>query len=449
MKRIIRPGLVGIFLFALFLRGAIWGAEPAAHAAPLAQAPRPMPRVIARGTQETSSLRLPLSAAQRAARAPTATINVVYLASGAHNIFGDTCLAWPTAAKTAFSYAASIWAAQIPSSVPITIRACWTGLGSNILGYSSATSFHHDFTGGVAGYWYYSALANALAQTDLNDADWIDWDNDGLDTDADIDIAISNGIAWYYGTDGAVPARQYDLATIALHEIAHGLGFLGWVDYSGGQGSWGFGTGMPGIYDRFVENGAGQKILNSNVFPNPSAALGAQLVSTNLYFNGTNARAANSGNRAKLFAPSTWQAGSSYSHLDETFSNTADALLTFSFGYQEVIHTPGAVTLGILKDLGWTAPTSACYTLNLNASPSAGGKVSASPAPNCEGTKYLPQTNITLTATPNSGYNFYTWSGTVSSRAPTESLTMDANKEITAVFNSSSTQFLFVPMVRR
>ncbi len=139
-----------------------------------------------------------------------------------------------------------------------------------------------------------------------------------------------------------------------------------------GVGSWGFGSGSPGIYDRFTENGSGQSLLNTSLFPNPSTALGSQLTSNNIFFDGSNANAANGGNRVKLYAPSTWSGGSSYSHLDEVFNNTPNALMTYSIGFGESILNPGPVTLGLFKDMGWklagssTNPTLAIAATNAN-----------------------------------------------------------------------------------
>ena len=55
-----------------------------------------------------------------------------------------------------------------------------------------------------------------------------------------------------------------------------------------------------------------------------------------------------------LYAPSPWSDGSSYSHLAESYNGTPNALMTFSLANGESIHSPGPVTLGIMKDVGWT-----------------------------------------------------------------------------------------------
>jgi hypothetical protein len=126
------------------------------------------------------------------------------------------------------------------------------------------------------------------------------------------------------------------------------------MSYSGGSGSWGFATGYPTIYDTFTRDGSGNQLINTSVYPNPSTALGSALTSDNIWFHGSNAMAANVGVRVKMYAPSTWSSGSSYSHLDyTTFNNTVNQLMVYAISSGESIHDPGPVTKGLLKDLGW------------------------------------------------------------------------------------------------
>ena len=96
------------------------------------------------------------------------------------------------------------------------------------------------------------------------------------------------------------------------------------------------------------------------MFPNPSAALGAQLASNNVFFNGLNARNANGGIAPKLYAPNPWVSGSSYSHLDEsTYPNgNLNSLMTSALGPGEAIHDLGPIVRGMFLDMGWTASQS-------------------------------------------------------------------------------------------
>ncbi len=57
------------------------------------------------------------------------------------------------------------------------------------------------------------------------------------------------------------------------------------------------------------------------------------------------------------------------------------------------------------------------------------------PAANCAGGKYLSGTVVTLTATANPGYAFSIWSGEASGAARQTSVTMSANRSVTAVFS--------------
>ena len=308
----------------------------------------PTQRVILRHDPSyISTLRVPpppeLALQQQGLMAVQATISINYLPAGPGQ-GGDTCAAWPDQPKAAFTYAANLWASQLQSPVPITIDACWANnLSPGVLGQAGANNFFRNFSGApVTNTWYSVPAANALHGSDLDPAE------------SDIYSAFNSTFSWYFGTDGNTPPSQVDFASVVLHEITHGLGFLGSMQVSGSQGSWGFGTGSPIIYDRFTENGSGQKLLDTTLFPNPSAVLKTQLTSNDLYFNGANANAGNGGARVPLYAPATWQQGSSYSHLAESYNNTPNALMTFALPSGESIHSPGPVTLGLLKDLGWT-----------------------------------------------------------------------------------------------
>src|SRR4030095_348579 len=105
-----------------------------------------------------------------------------------------------------------------------------------------------------------------------------------------------------------------------------------------------------------------QSLIDTLLFPNPSAALGAQLTSNNVFLNGPNATGALGGSLVKLYAPATWQQGSSFSHLNEATFPAGDpnSLMTPQLGAGEAIHDPGNVVRGVFADIGWgsSAPPS-------------------------------------------------------------------------------------------
>ena len=279
----------------------------------------------------------------------TATFSITYVPEGDTDLWGETCYTFPDGAKAALNGAASIWGNTVQSSVPIAIKACWANLSGGMLGYSGGGPLHSDFDNApLPNTFYTGALANALAGYDIMPTKW------------DMHITYSLNFSWYVGTDGNTPPGQFDLVSVALHEMGHGLGFAGSMTYSGGQGSWGF-YGMPTIYDTFVRDNSGNQLINTGIYGNPSTALGSALTSNNIYFHGSNAMAANGGQRAKVYAPSTWAEGSSYSHLDYgTFGGTSNRLMVYAITAGDSIHDPGPVTIGLLTDLGWVTSISPC-----------------------------------------------------------------------------------------
>lgn len=287
---------------------------------------------------------------------------------------------FPVEARAAFQFAVDIWASQLHSTVPIQVNATWTALGAGVLGSAGPESLERNFQNAPVSNTYYAvALANKLAGADL--------DPGSVDISANFNSGFSN---WFFGTAGGTPSNQYDFVSVVLHELGHGLGFFGSMTVSGNQGFWGY-SNVPVIYDRFAENAAGQRLLDTSLFSNPSSALRAQLTGGNLYFNGPNANAGNGGSRVKLYAPGTWRSGSSYSHLDETAfpGGSASALMTYALNPGEAIHNPGAVTLGMLKDLGWS--------LSGDTDPPPG------PATRTPTRTATPSRNATPTRTPTAG----------------------------------------------
>ena len=276
--------------------------------------------------------------------APTAQFSIDYVSAGGTDLWGEPCYTFPESAKAAYQAAANIWAETIQSAVPIRIKACWASFGGSTLGYAGGGNLYLDFPNAPkANTWYAEPLANALSSTDRSA------------TSYDIHITFNGNFPWYHGTDGNTPAGQYDLVSVVLHEIGHGLNLAGFMDYASGEGAYGDGSGLPSIYDTFVKDGNGVPLLNTAVYTNPSIALGAALTSNNLWFDGTAARAANGNQAVKLYAPSAWSPGSSYSHLDyATFANTDNKLMVYALSAGSSIHNPGDVARGILQDLGWS-----------------------------------------------------------------------------------------------
>lgn len=244
------------------------------------------------------------------------------------------------AARAAFQHAVDIWSSQLTSNVPIAVDASFEALGPGVLGSAGAT-YHLK---GANGDLYPAALANTLAGFDH------------YPTTSDIQAQFSSRADWYYGTDGATPATQSDFVSVVLHELGHGLGFAGSGDVAAGLGYYGLGAVLsPIVVDRFVQTGGGQTVLSFPIGVG-STSLAAMFTGDDLYWSGPNALAANAGQRPRLYAPSQWVDGSSYSHLDEAVYGAGDAnsLMTPAINRGEAIHDPGPIARAIFQDIGWT-----------------------------------------------------------------------------------------------
>ena len=245
-------------------------------------------------------------------------------------------------AEAAFQYAVDIWASILTSNVPILINANWTDIPGNTLGFAGAAGYEDGFPGSVAPNIVYPvSLADKIAGANLNGGAF------------DINATFDSGTTWYLGTDGNTPGGQYDFVSVVLHELCHGLGMLGSSAIDGVNGDWQLGGNFFLIYDTFVENGSQTAVTT---FADGTVALADQFQSDDLFWNGASAVTANGGLKPKLYAPATYQQGSSFSHLNETTypAGNPNSLMTPFIGAAEAIHDPGALQIGIMEDIGWT-----------------------------------------------------------------------------------------------
>lgn len=254
-------------------------------------------------------------------------------------------------AEAAFQYAVDIWANSIESSQPITISASFQPLGAGVLGQAGAVSVHTSSApGAVPNVFYPKALAEKLEDAQINP--------DPFGGSVDISATFSSTFSWYYGTDANPPGGQFDFVSVVLHEIGHGLGFgTSFRTTDGMTGSIREPSNMiPTVYDLFIENGAGQALLDTNFFADPSTDLHTQLTGGDLFNNGDITTGQNSGVMPKMYAPGSFQPGSSYSHWDaDTFPvGTINSLMRPSIGSGVGNHNPGPITLGLFEDMGWS-----------------------------------------------------------------------------------------------
>ena len=259
----------------------------------------------------------------------------------------------PQAVKDAVEYATDIWARNLVSPVPITVDVNWANLGSPSLLGSAGPSFYWRDSGStfpLPNVFYPDALANSLAGTDLDP------------TTPDIQVNLNSAFGtWYLGLDRQGPPGSYDLVTVMIHELGHGLGMAGSATVSGSTGIYGLGSPLsPIVYDTLVyDTVSGQDLL---AIPNFSPQLATALTGGGLEHRSPRAFDGNDGMYPRLYAPAAWQGGSSYSHLDEsTFPvGNPEALMTPFLDAAESEHEIGYSQFGIMEELGWqmVSPTS-------------------------------------------------------------------------------------------
>ena len=154
------------------------------------------------------------------------------------------------------------------------------------------------------------------------------------------------------------PSGQYHFVSVVLHELGHGFGISGSMESNGSFGTWGYaglsrntgdlrplhrkriGTRSP------VDCHGVHGTARATDRPGPAG----------VFWNGSNAVIANGGVKPRLYAPSPFRPGSSYSHLDEgTYPvGNPNSLMTPMLAAREVIDDPGPIARGLLTDEGWT-----------------------------------------------------------------------------------------------
>lgn len=160
---------------------------------------------------------------------------------------------------------------------------------------------------------------------------------------------------------------ETDLTTLIIHEIAHGLGFTGSAELGGnGELRWPADDGTPYVYDLFASRcalvvidacGPGQTVAVA------SGDLGS-LTGEALWFRAGTAN-------LELHAPSRWDVGSSFSHLDDDrYPMDSGVSLMTPFLARGERHTRvDAATAAVLQQLGW----------RINALPTTSDRIGLTP----------------------------------------------------------------------
>jgi hypothetical protein len=261
---------------------------------------------------------------------------------------------FPQQAQAAFARALTTWSQALDSTVAIEVTAIWgvfMPVGLTAMCVPNPVANFQNAP--VTNTWYPSALADKLAAQDVQP------------NEPDMTVFFNNNINWYTG-QGNPQNNQFDLESIALHEVCHGLGFVSTFWQAGGWpyvGSYGDnalvnqvnlvvqGTAQqlgfqlpnlnsqPSVYGLHIQDLSGAHLTNPGRYNNNSNQLGAPLVSNNLFFDL---------NRYQVYAPNPFVPFTSIDHL-----HAPNSLMRPSIGPGQHVRAIDAPVLNILHELGW------------------------------------------------------------------------------------------------
>lgn len=186
--------------------------------------------------------------------------------------------------KNALQYATNELSEQLNIPIPITLHACGAHLGgdknSATLAQAGPTSFFYDSPDYPINSlphkytWYPGTVAvrlNGTSQCGFAGGPCDTASNDAIEATFNMDIGnadVIGGQGFYFGYDPAQkPGTDTDFITIAMHEITHGLGFLGLVNTDPDQGTLGAKAGVTGNSIAYgdVDEGPFDDIYSDNV----------------------------------------------------------------------------------------------------------------------------------------------------------------------------------------
>lgn len=175
---------------------------------------------------------------------------------------------------------------------------------------------------------------------------------------ADITCTVDFGWTWYTGAATEVPGGHFDLYSVLLHEMTHGLGILSLSSADGTSKISGGNPGRYSLWDKFMETGGAIDLFNDAT--TAFAGVASYLTGSNsgVVLNSPLAKAAYGGTRPPLYAPGSFSTGSSLSHWADGIG--VAYVMKRNIGAGVAIRTYADVEVAALKDMGYTdaeAPT--------------------------------------------------------------------------------------------
>lgn len=249
--------------------------------------------------------------------------------------YGSGAQYWSSTAREALEAAASSLASYFVVTAPVTITIDVSG-ESSLFGSTLAWA-SSDLVGSSRGFLGTVAQEKILSGVDTNG------------NAADAQVHFNFGPSWGFGN--SVSSSQYDFQSTAMHELAHALGFISYVD-SPGSNTYRTWT----VFDGFIVDNTDTNVIGSDFRWN--SAYNTNLTGGNggLYFGGDNAVAVYGG-PVPLYTPSRWSDGSSVTHLDDNTFGTfgaptqmMNAFVDKGLGVRQLSN----IELAIFEDIGYT-----------------------------------------------------------------------------------------------
>lgn len=220
----------------------------------------------------------------------------------------------PANVRAAIEHGVAYWADIWESTVTTRILANWLDLPGNALGsagsyfrYASKSCLLNDYDL-VQDVVYNPNLLASMTGFDIVPSDQYH-----------IEMNFDSMAPWWTGIDEEVPSNlfAYDLVTVIIHEVCHGLFFADGTFVSTATERAGFASpvysnGGPSRYDTFLVDATDQKSLIEKC--SDGEGFFDSLTGDNLYFY--NSDPAADPTYFKMYSPTTYDGGSSVSHFD-------------------------------------------------------------------------------------------------------------------------------------
>lgn len=255
----------------------------------------------------------------------------------------------------AVEFALQVWSQQLDSDVPVKVGVSFDPIAGSspvTLGIGGPDGFFRDFAGAPrAGTWYASALADKLAGMDLDPGE-LDLQ---IQFNSDVDgPGLYGNDGFDYGLGDLGSPSDIWFVPVALHEIAHGLGFVTGVSRVSGAKLLGYDDALMAQLVRFGATPA--------AFPDMSNSqrLAAMTSGSELQWSGTGIATAvgiltagwTPAGNVEMYAPTTGISGSTMSHFSSTL---APPQIMGPYYLESGLEF--RVTRAALWDLGWGQPS--------------------------------------------------------------------------------------------